>query len=73
MESAALFYLALRATGRGPHRVEAACVLTVSDGLEGHPDGPQRYLSDAELEAATDAMHLVALDVVTAPIVAVTS
>jgi purine-nucleoside phosphorylase len=57
MESAALFYLALRATGRVPHRVEAACVLTVSDGLEGHPDGPQRYLSDAELEAATDAMH----------------
>ncbi|MBF6605103.1 MAG: purine-nucleoside phosphorylase [Chloroflexi bacterium] len=73
MEAAALFYLALRATARGPRRVEAACVLTVSDGLEGHPDGPQRYLSDTELEAATDEMHLVALDVVTAPTVAVTS
>ena len=73
MESAALFYLVLRANGRGPHTVEAACVLTVSDGLEGHPDGPQKYLSDSELEAATDAMHLVALEVVTNPTVMATS
>ncbi len=67
MESSVLFYLALRATSRGPHRVGAACVLTVSDGLDGQPDGPQRYLSDAELEAATDRMHLVALDALMTP------
>jgi len=65
MESAVLFYLALRASGLGPHRVEAACILTVSDGLEGHPDGAQRYMSEPELAAATDAMHRVALDAVT--------
>jgi purine-nucleoside phosphorylase len=67
MESSVLFYLALRATGRGPHSVEAACVLTVSDGLDGNPDGPQRYLADQELEAATDMMHLAALDALTSP------
>lgn len=67
MESAALFYLALRASARGNGRVAAACVLTVSDGLEGHPDGPQRYMSEPELAAATDAMHRIVLDVVTAP------
>lgn len=65
MESAALFYLALRASSRGPHRVAAGCVLTVSDGLQGHPDGPQQYMSEPELAAATDAMHVVALDAVT--------
>lgn len=74
MESAALFYLALRANGRGSLKpVQAACVLTVSDGLNGHPDGPQKYLSDPDLEAATDAMHLVALDALTAPAGAATS
>ncbi len=62
MESSVLFYLALRATGRGSSRVEAACILTVSDGLEGDADGPQRYLDDQELEAATDVMHAVALE-----------
>ena len=62
MESAALFYLALRASAAGRDRVRAACVLTVSDGLDGHPDGPQRYMSDEELQAATDVMHLVALE-----------
>lgn len=66
MESAALFYLALRATSRGPAQVRAACVLTVSDGLEGHPDGVQRFMEDDELEAATDVMHEVALTAVTA-------
>ena len=62
MESSVLFYLALRATGRGSNRVEAACILTVSDGLEGDAEGPQRYLDDQELEAATDVMHAVALE-----------
>lgn len=66
MESAALFYLALRATAAGPDRVRAGCVLAVSDGLDGHPDGPQRYMTDQELEAATDVMHRVALDAVLA-------
>ncbi len=62
MESAALFYLALRASAAGPDVVRAGCVLAVSDGLDGHPDGPQRYMTDRELEAATDVMHRVALD-----------
>ena len=66
MESAILFYLALRATARGPHRVRAATVLTVSDGLEGHPDGAQKFMSDAELTAATDQMHTIALEAITA-------
>lgn len=61
MESSALFYLALRASARGP-RVRAAAVLTVSDGLQGHPDGAQDYLADSDLTEATDRMHLVALD-----------
>ncbi len=61
MESAVLFHLALRATAKGPHRVRAATILTVSDGLEGHPDGPQSFMSDADLAAATDIMHEVAL------------
>ncbi len=65
MESAALFYLALRAGAHGAH-VRAACVLTVSDGLDGHPDGPQRFMSDRELSVATDVMHVVALEAVTA-------
>lgn len=64
MESAVLFYLALRASARGPHRVRAATLLTVSDGLEGHPDGAQKYMSDSELSQATDLMHLVALDAI---------
>ena len=64
MESAALFYLALRARASGAD-VRAACVLTVSDGLDGHPDGPQRFMSDSELNAATDVMHVVALEAVT--------
>jgi DeoD family purine-nucleoside phosphorylase len=68
MESAVLFYLAQRASSRGLQRVEAACVLTVSDGLEGHPDGDQLYMSDQELEAATDRMHLAALDAITTPL-----
>lgn len=62
MESAILFYLALRASAAGPHHVSAATVLTVSDGLEGHPDGPQQYMTDDELTAVTDRMHEVALD-----------
>lgn len=64
MESAILFYLALRASASGPHHVSAATVLTVSDGLEGHPDGPQKYLSDDELTVVTDKMHQVALEAV---------
>ncbi|MHB8191303.1 MAG: phosphorylase family protein [Ferrimicrobium sp.] len=62
MESAALFHLAMRANARGSSAVEAACVLTVSDGLEGHPDGAQRFMSDDDLEAATAKMHHVALE-----------
>lgn len=68
MESAVLFYLAQRASSRRPLRVEAACVLTVSDGLEGHPDGGQFYMSDQELEGATDRMHLAALEAITGPL-----
>jgi len=66
MESAILFYLALWATARGSHRVRAATVLTVSDGLEGHPDGAQKFMTDAELTEATDKMHMIALDAITA-------
>lgn len=62
MESAALFHLALRASQRGIGRVEAACVLAVSDGLGGSPSAKQSYMSDSELEAVTDAMHEIALD-----------
>ena len=62
MESATLFHLALQARFNGLGEIEAASVLTVSDGLEGHPDGPQQFMSDDELECATDAMHLVALE-----------
>jgi DeoD family purine-nucleoside phosphorylase len=65
MEASAMFNLALRRRGSG-HPARAGCVLTVSDGLDGHPDGPQRYLDDVALAEATDAMHLVALDAVTA-------
>ncbi len=64
MEASAMFNLALRRSARG-RPVRAGCVLTVSDGLDGHPDGPQRYLSDEELARATDEMHLVALDALT--------
>jgi purine-nucleoside phosphorylase len=66
MESAALFYLALRANALGDHHVRAACILTVSDGLDGHPDGAQRFMSDRELSVATDVMHAVALEALTA-------
>lgn len=62
MESAALFHLALRALDRGIGPVEAACILAVSDGLDGHPDGRQSYMSDDALREVTDAMHQVALD-----------
>ncbi len=62
MESAVLFLLAMRAQAGGAGKVEAASILTVSDGLEGHPDGFQRYMSDEELKVATDRMHEVALD-----------
>ena len=62
MESAALFHLALRASQRGIGRVEAACILAVSDGLRGSPSGEQSYMSDAELESVTDVMHEIALD-----------
>ncbi|MDA8290567.1 MAG: purine-nucleoside phosphorylase [Actinomycetota bacterium] len=65
MEASAMFNLALRRRGRG-HQVRAACVLTVSDGLDGHPDGAQRYLDDEALAAATDAMHVVALEALVA-------
>lgn len=61
MESSVMFNLALRRRGAG-HPVRAACALTVSDGLDGHPDGPQRYLDDEALASATDVMHLAALD-----------
>ncbi|MHB1536528.1 MAG: phosphorylase family protein [Acidimicrobiales bacterium] len=63
MEAAAMFSLALRASAVS-QQVRAACILTVSDGLDGHPDGPQEYLSDGDLERATDAMHAVALDAI---------
>lgn len=62
MESAVLFLLALRAQGQAGREVQAASVLTVSDGLQGHPDGAQQYLSDEDLSEATDRMHKVALD-----------
>lgn len=66
MESAALFHLALRASSRIRERVEAACILAVSDGLDGQVMGAQSYMSDQELEVVTDAMHLIALDAITA-------
>lgn len=62
MESAVLFHLALRAPTKGIGTVEAATVLTVSDGLEGHPDGLQKYMSDTDLDTATAKMHAIALD-----------
>ncbi len=62
MESAVLFHLALRSGVGGGKAVHAASVLTVSDGLEGHPNGAQRFMSDKELAAATERMHQVALD-----------
>ncbi|MHB8294610.1 MAG: phosphorylase family protein [Acidimicrobiales bacterium] len=64
MESATLFYLAMRERARG-RNVSAACVLTVSDGLEGHPTGLQAYMDDEALEQATERMHLVALAALT--------
>ncbi|MDA8401148.1 MAG: purine-nucleoside phosphorylase [Actinomycetota bacterium] len=67
MESAALFYLALRATSRGPQRVEAGCVLTVSDGWDGHCEGAQVYMSDQDLDSAADQMHVAALDAIAGP------
>lgn len=66
MESAALFHLSLKASYRNDRHVAAACVLTVSDGLDGNVSGAQSYMSDDALELATDAMHLVALDALTA-------
>lgn len=62
MESATLFHLALQARFHGFGEVQAACILTVSDGLEGHPDGKQQFMSDSDLERATDGMHSVALE-----------
>ncbi|MHB1887410.1 MAG: phosphorylase family protein [Acidimicrobiales bacterium] len=61
MEASAMFNLALRRSAVD-RPVRAGCVLTVSDGLDGHPDGSQTYLSDDELAVATDAMHVVALE-----------
>lgn len=66
MESAALFHLALKASYRNDRAIAAACVLTVSDGLDGNVSGSQSYMSDDDLELATDSMHLVALDALTA-------
>ena len=71
MEASAMFNLALRRRGAGLS-ARAACALTVSDGLDSHPDGPQQYLNDEELTRATDVMHLVALDALIAlPLAAV--
>ncbi|MHB1613622.1 MAG: phosphorylase family protein [Actinomycetes bacterium] len=61
MESAALFVSALRFGARHGTRVEAACILTVSDGLDGDPESDQMYLSTEELESRTDVMHRAAL------------
>lgn len=66
MESSALFHLALRASRLGKGRVEAACILAVSDGIGGSANGVHEYMSDSELEMITDVMHEIALDAITA-------
>ena len=55
MEASALFYLAARA------KVQAACVLTVSDVLSEEISSEESYLSPEQLGAAVDRMIEVAL------------
>lgn len=56
MEASALFFLAMRAG------VQAGCALTVSDVLGEEATGHGEFLSQAELEQATDRMIGVALE-----------
>jgi DeoD family purine-nucleoside phosphorylase len=62
MEAAALFFLAARAAAAGAD-VRAACILTVSDVLSEEVTPEETYLPLAELEAATDRMIEIALEV----------
>ncbi len=55
MEASALFYLAARA------RVQAACMLTVSDVLSEEVSSEETYLAPADLAAAVDRMIEVTL------------
>lgn len=62
MESAALFHLALRSSCVEGSELQAGCILTVSDGIGENGTDDQKYMTDEELQSATDVMHQIALE-----------